>query len=191
MSNYVSKSKVLTHNGESWLVNANHGGLFTGTLKNMIDQIYAMFSYHNKLFLLRFDLHQPSPTDNSEHVSKFISAALKIIMRKYKLKRSIYVWAREIESAAQQHYHCFLVLDGNKVQSPRLINKILGRAWRLYFDGVYNWPSMRCYYQLNKKERHVIQWAIFHISYLAKYKGKNGKKRYSHNFGMSQLKPKN
>ncbi|MEY8201372.1 MAG: inovirus-type Gp2 protein [Colwellia sp.] len=190
MSSHISHCQVISHGGETWFVNAKGSGLFTHTLKQMLDQINAMFSYHNKLFLLRFDLHQLEATPTSKHVSKFLKGILDKIKRSYKLKRSVHAWAREIESAEQQHYHCFIVLDGNKVQGPGLITSLIRQDWKFYCDGSIHWPSKRCYYQISRNDRALTQEAIYHVSYLAKSRGKGFKPPQSKNFGVSQLEPK-
>lgn len=150
----------------------------------------AMFSYHNKLFLLRFDLHQPDPTPTSKHLSEYLKSVIGKIMRHYKLKRIAYAWAREVETVEQQHYHCFIIVDGNKVQRPHIITKVLREDWSLYYDGTIHWPSKRCYYQLRRSDRETTQQAIYHISYLAKSRGKGRKPHQSKDYGISKLKPR-
>jgi len=156
----------------------------------MLDQVSAMFSYHNKLFLLRFDLHQPEATPTSKHLTEFLKSSLSKVIRKYKLSRAIYAWAREAESTDNQHYHCFIALDGNKVQAPHAITKLFAYDWGLYYDGHLHWPSKRCYYQIKRGNRELLQEAIFHISYLAKSRGKGNKPNQAKDYGMSRLKPK-
>ncbi len=190
MSSHISLCQVISHNDETWFVNAKGSGLFTHFLKSMLDQVTAMFSHHNKLFLLRFDLHQPAPTPTSQHVSEFLKSILNKTKRKYKLKRAAYAWAREIESAEQQHYHCFILVDGNKIQNPHGLTELLRHDWDLYYDGSLHWPSKRCYYQLKRNDRETTQQAIYHISYLAKGRGKGLKPSQSKNFGISRVKSK-
>ncbi len=190
MSNHISYSQVISHRGETWFVNSKGSGLFTHFLRQILDQINAMFSFHNKLFLLRFDLHQLEATPTSKHVSEFLKGVLNKIKGKYDLNRTVYAWAREIESAEQQHYHCFIVVDGNKVQKPHLITALMRQDWNLYYDGSLHWPSKRCYYQLSRYDRELTQEAIYHVSYLAKGRGKGRKPPQSKNYGGSRLKPK-
>jgi hypothetical protein len=114
MSAYITHSQVIQYAGGTWFINSKGSGIYTHMMKGMLDQVEAMLSHHNKVFLLRFDLHQPSHTDNSEHVSKFIRGFSEHIKQHYKLSRFGYAWVREQEKAKQQHYHCFILLDGNK-----------------------------------------------------------------------------
>ena len=76
MSKHISYCQVITHSGETWIVNSKGSGLYTHFLKKMLDQVSAMFSYHNKLFLLRFDLHQPEATPTSKHLTEFLKSLI-------------------------------------------------------------------------------------------------------------------
>jgi hypothetical protein len=187
MSAYITHSKVIQHAGNTWFINSRKSGIYTHMMKGILDQVEAMLSHHNKVFLLRFDLHQPSYTDNSEHVSRFIRSFSEHIKKYYKLSRFGYVWAREQEKAKQQHYHCFILLDGNKVQESGYILKAAKKYWELYFDGYLCWPSERCYHNLKRNDHEAIQAAIYHISYLAKGRGKGYKPAQAKNFCRSQI----
>jgi hypothetical protein len=188
MSAYISYSQVITRNDNTWFINSKVSGIYTHIMKAMLDQVEAMLSHHNKVLLIRFDLRQPSYTDNSEHVSKFIKSLSKFIKRKYKLSRFGYVWVREQEKAKQQHYHGFLLLDGNKIQESSYIFKVAKKYWELYYDGYLCWPSDRCYHRLTRNDHEALQDAIYHISYLAKGRGKGYKPAQAKNFGRSRIK---
>lgn len=190
MSAYISHSQVIQYAGKSWFINAKGSGLYTHIMKSILTQIEAMLSHHNKVFLLRFDLHQPEYTDTSKHVSKFFKGMSEHIKSKYRLKRFGYAWARELEEAEQQHYHCFILLDGNKVQQSGYILKEAQKHWELYFDGYLCWPPKRCYHNLTRDDHDGIQDAIYHISYLAKGRSKGYKPAQSKNFGRSRIKYK-
>ena len=190
MSAYITHSQVIQHTGKTWFINSKGSGIYTHMMKSILDQVEAMLSHHNKVFLLRLDLHQPSHTDNSEHVSKFIQRLSEHIKQHYTLSRFGYVWVREQEKAKQQHYHCFILLDGNKVQESGYILKAAKKYWELYFDGYLCWPSSHCYHRLTRDNHDALQEAIYHISYLAKGRGKGYKPAPAKNFGRSRIKNK-
>jgi len=190
MSAYITHSQVIQYAGNTWFINSKKSGIYTHMMKGMLDQVEAMLSHHNKVFLLRFDLHQPSYTDNSEHVSKFIQRLSDHLTVKYKLSRFGYAWVREQEKAKQQHYHCFILLDGNKVQESGYILKAAKKYWELYFDGSLCWPTGRCYHRLTRDDHAALQDAIYHISYLAKGRGKGYKSAQAKNFGRSRVEIK-
>jgi hypothetical protein len=187
---YISHSKVINYNEKIWWVNSRKSGIYTQQMKGMLNQIEAMFSYHNKVFLLRFDLSIPEATDNSEKVSAFFIQLSNKLKAKYKLKRVGYAWTRETEKAKQQHYHAFILLDGNKVQQPNEVVEIAQYIWHLYHDGRLCWPTKRCYYQLKLSDPELLQEAVYHISYLAKVRGKGYKPAQAKNYGSSRLKKK-
>ena len=184
---YISKSKIIEFMGEFYWVNAKGSGLYTQPLKKMLGQIEAMMSYHNKVFLLRFDLHQPIQKNTSKDVTVFFKKLTGKISSEYKLKRIGYAWAREQENVPNQHYHCFILIDGNKVQAPHKIIEIAQWYWEICHDGRLVWPSERCYHQIKKGDTEALQNAIYHISYLAKGRGKEHKPSQSKNFGISRL----
>ena len=86
MSAYISYSQVVTRDKSTWFVNSKVSGIYTHIMKAMLDQVEAMLSHHNKVFLLRFDLHQPSYTDTSKHVSRFFTRLADHLKTKYKVK---------------------------------------------------------------------------------------------------------
>lgn len=113
MSAHITRSKAITHNGKTWFINSNGSGIYTHAMREMLDQIEAMLSHHNKVLMIRFDLRQTYSKDNSNHITDFMRRVSKHVKQEYKLKRFGYAWARELEKAKQQHYHCFILLDGN------------------------------------------------------------------------------
>lgn len=189
MSAYITTSLVIQHHGETWFINSKGSGVYTHMMKVMLNQIEAMFSYHNKLFLLRIELRQPEYTNDSKHISEFFVRLKGFVMRKYKLKRFGYAWVREKEDAEQQHYHCFILLDGSKVQGSYFITKAMKKYWDLYYGGYSCWPD-DCYYCLDRNDRAGLQDAIYRISYLAKGRGKGYKPNHANNFGCSRVKNK-
>ncbi len=187
---YISHSQIVEFMGQCFEVNAAGSGLYTQPLKRMLGQIEAMLSYHNKVFLLRFDLHQTEYTNTSADVSMFFKRYLQSIKKSYNLQRVGFAWAREQERAKSQHYHCFVLVDGNKVRAPHKLTEAVRWYWEVLHDGTIHWPESRCCYQLTRNDWDTLQAAIYHISYLAKGRGKGYKPDQSKNFGGSRLKLK-
>jgi hypothetical protein len=187
MNAYITHSQVIQYNRETWFINSKGSGIYTHMMRGILNQVEAMLSHHNKVLLIRFDLRQPIPKDNSEHVSKFINRLSNHVKQKYKLKRFGYAWARELEKAKQQHYHCFILLDGNKVQESQYIMKAAKIYWQMYFCGSLSWVN---YHRLTRNDHTALQNAIYHISYLAKGRGKGYKPAQAKNFGRSRIRPK-
>ena len=190
MSAYITHSQVIQHNGNTWFINSRKSGIYTHMMKGMLDQVEAMLSHHNKVFLLRLEMKQHSYTDNSERVSKFFQSFKEHIQRRYSLNRFGYVWVREKGNSEQQHYHCFILLDGNKVQEPNYLTKAAQKYWELHLGGHLSWPPKRCYHRLTRDNHEALQDAIYHISYLAKGRDKGYKPTQAKNFGRSRVKKK-
>jgi hypothetical protein len=190
MSSYITHSKAIQHNGNTWFINSKGSGIYTHMMKGILDQVEAMLSHHNKVFLLRLEMKQHTYTDNSQRVSKFFQSFKEHIQRRYSLSRFGYVWVREKGDSEQQHYHCFILLDGNKVQQPNYLTKAARKYWELHLGGYLSWTPKRCYYNLKRNDHEAIQAAIYHISYLAKGRGKGYKPAQAKNFGRSRIKKK-
>jgi len=176
--------------GETYWVNSKKSGLYTKTLGVILGQVEAMLSHHNKVLLVRFDLHQPEYTDTSEAVTKLFKRLGDYLKPKYKLTRVGNVWVREMERAKSQHYHCVLLVDGNKFKTSYRLMERIRWYWEALFDGSIHWPQPRCYYLLTRNNRETMQEAIYHISYLAKGRGKGYKPKQAKNYGASRLKVK-
>ena len=51
-------------------------------------------------------------------ISTFINRQKQRIKRTYKTKDIGHVWKREKEKAKKQHYHVYLIIDGDVIQNP-------------------------------------------------------------------------
>lgn len=187
---YISHSKVTEFMGETYWVNSRISGLYTKILGVILGQLEAMLSHHNKVLLIRFDLRQTEYTDSNEAITRFFKRLGEYLKPKHKLKRMGFVWVRELERAKSQHYHCFLLVDGNKFKTSYKINERIRWYWEVINDGSIHWPQPRCYYLLTRDDRETMQQAIYHISYLAKGRGKGYKPKQAKNYGASRLRPK-
>lgn len=87
----------------------------------ILEQIKACFDYmlenHNKVLFIRFDLRFPQdyqPQGGNDEVSKFFKNINEQL--KHRGIGAASLWVREQHDQDRQHYHCFILLDGNKVQ---------------------------------------------------------------------------
>jgi hypothetical protein len=181
--------------------------IYPDILGSAIKQIDAMQSYHNKVFLLRFDLHLPD-TDISDLEGKaLISAFFKSVKDKLNTKkegslsRVAYQWVFEVERAKKGHYHCWLAVDGSKRHKTGSIKEksgligLLIREWQRISSGtvrIAGKDQEHQGYQLKRDDKATKDSCIYHISYMAKVRGKGygGKRKGSSNYGTSKLKAK-
>jgi hypothetical protein len=183
--------------------------IYPAILIPALEQIDAMLSHHNKVYLLRFDLHLPNtdtPISDAEGKA-LISAFFKSIKEKLSTKkegslaRVAYQWAFEVEKAKKGHYHCWIAVDGNKKQKPGSIKDKSGliglvtREWQKISSGTVRLAGEHQEdkgHKLRRGDEKAKDNCIRHISYLAKVrsKGYGGERKGSSNYGTSRLKAK-
>jgi REP element-mobilizing transposase RayT len=174
-----------------WRVNAGRSGLYVGMLKPMLEQLFAMLAHHNKLLVIRFDCHQDHATENSDHISRFMDKLKKRLMRKYKLCRAGYVWAREQEKVKHQHYHFVLMIDGNKAQHSFEILKIAKQIWQDQNIGNTFSIAPNPFYHFKRNDIASVKDVIWCISYLAKGRGKGYRSPQAKDYASSRIKAPN
>lgn len=125
--------KPIPTTNSSQVNNGKHGDLTCDPdiLKRTQDSLNLMTAKHNKTLFVRFDCHYPSgyPKETS---SGHISDTFKRISEDYQREGvdTKYVWAREQpQEELPQHYHCAMMLDGNKVKSHIPVVKKAEKAW--------------------------------------------------------------
>lgn len=182
----VITSDIYWRHDKEWRVNGTGSGLRTDILNSMLGQLQLMMDYHNKLFVYRFDLHTPTFTEKNTLITDFVRRLFKRIKRHYKLKRIGYFWAREQEKAKQQHYHFALMLDGNKIQHPHTLQLWIEEIWR-QMDGSTSFIRYHNFDRSDINKRHQVS---YHISYLAKPRGKGKRPIQTKDYGGSRLNPK-
>lgn len=113
--------------------NGTYGNLYCNQdiLKNIYEQMVVMSNKHNKVYFVRFDLRYPigyERSDGSEHISELFKRLVERYQRQGTDTR--YIWAREQKTDQDvQHYHCVLLMDGNRVQSYFPILKVVTEIW--------------------------------------------------------------
>ena len=176
-------------NGKSYWVNAKKSGLYTQLLNSIIGQFDAVLSYHSKVHVLRFDLHQNAYTENNKRLTIFNRRFFKWLKRQYDLNRIGFVWVREHDQARQQHYHYALMIDGHKVNHPLSIQNKAVQVWA-DMNGYLFWPE-NPYYNVNRGDHDEIQQTIYRLSYLAKTRSKDKRPPQTKDIGTSRIKKHN
>jgi hypothetical protein len=181
--------------------------IYTDILGLALKQIDAMQSYHRKVYLLRFDLHLPDIPISDSEGKAFISAFFKSVKDKLSTKkegslsRVAYQWVFEVERLKAGHYHCWLAVDGSKRHKTGSIKEksgligLLIREWQRISSGTVRIAGKNQEhqgYQLKRDDKATKDSCIYHISYMAKVRGKGygGKRKGSSNYGTSKLKAK-
>jgi hypothetical protein len=168
----------------AWQINAKGKGLRTDILKSLFGQLQAMMNYHRKVFVFRFDLHTPSYTPDNTLITDFNRPFFKRIKRHYGVKRIAFGWVREKEKKKNQHYHYVVMLDGSKIQHPERLQSWITEIWG-HLDGTAHWAG---YHLLNRNDEAKKHAVSYHISYLAKARGKGYRPTQTKDYGGSRLK---
>lgn len=175
--------------GDIFEVNVGKSGTDGKILKRILSQLGVMLSKHNKVVVARIDFHQPHYTANNSHLNGVLQTFSNYVKRHYGVSRVGYCWVREQERAKAQHYHLALMFDGNRIKHPRKLLEHIGEKWAFYTDGTFHIPKAPIH-RLTRDNGEAISKAVYHLSYLAKGRGKGYKPPKTRDFSTSQLKPK-
>lgn len=85
---------------------------------------------NDKTMVVRFDLHFPQDQD-APGDNKDISRTMAKLKQKYKRGNTSpeYAWAREQEASHNPHYHCVLLVDAERVDTPAAIFDDAEQLW--------------------------------------------------------------
>jgi hypothetical protein len=178
---YIIKSKYYECCGRLWEVNPSKSGLRTDILKRILEQLNNEISQHRKLFIFRFDLSVLDYTERNELMAVFFRRLSRRVFVYYETDME-YFWVRELEKSKQQHYHCYIILNGSKVNNPYYIQEWIKQIWDLY--GRCFWSA---YHNLNRKDSIKRQEVTYHLSYLAKVRGKGYRSTQTKDYGHSRI----
>lgn len=86
---------------------------------------------HSKTLFLRFDVRFPS-SFISDLENTQIQRLMKYINQYYKYKEydPAYIWAREMHNSHNPHYHCLLLLDGQKICKYNSVFEYIEKKWK-------------------------------------------------------------
>lgn len=180
----------VTHQGEyhyagtSYPINSTKSGCYTQILRRAIEQLTTMVSIYRRVLFIRIDLHHPQSAPTSEHVSAFIEAARKYVLRCYQSKHMGFLWVREQEKVPHPHYHLVLMLDGDKIRHPGKLLEALDKIW-VRRGGTTSVPT-KPYLFIDLPA--LLAEAVYRASYLAKARGKGFRPNGTRDFGSSRIK---
>jgi len=187
----TTNRKRITHesnfklNGKTYAVNSAESGLFVEMLTKIIEQFEIAQSNWGRVFVLRFDLHQPFFREDSRHLTAFMRRLFPKLKRKYGFKDIGYAWAREQERSKSQHYHFVLFLDGNLIRHSSKISEMIRQAWEMPSGG-FHVPTIKHPFHFTDTEQEA-QEAIYRVSYLAKTRGKGYRPPKAKDYSCSRM----
>jgi hypothetical protein len=175
-------------------------------MKAFINQVESYGTHYTSgTTIIRFDLALPDnmadhkdPAAETELISAFFKKLKERLGYKTNgdIKKMIYAWVREVEKAKKGHFHCYIGLPHRQVRAPGVISSdthagngtmgLIEEIWDRLTDGGRVWYSKTH----RIKDDASRQKAIYHISYLAKVRGKTYAANAGHrNWGSSRLAP--
>lgn len=192
---------------DGYEINGGKGkAIIEDAMKAFIHQVESYATHYTSgTTIIRFDLalpehmaDNPDPAVETELISAFFKKLKERLGYKVNnaVKKIIYAWVREVETAKKGHFHCYIGLPFRQVRSPGLLstettpgNGTLGLIediWKRLADGGRVWHAKTHRIKNDASRRK----AIFHISYLAKVRGKTYSANAGHrNWGSSRLTP--
>jgi hypothetical protein len=167
----------------------NKHSCFTDILDAMHGQMQAMLSHHNKVIVVRVDLHCDKYTPCNSELSRFMCKVRKRLYSRYKCTRFGYLWVREQERSKSQHYHVMLIIDANKIQHPSALLGWLQERWSVRGHPRPYVPK-HCFYKVHRGDDKAFGEAFYRCSYLAKVRGKGYGCLCANNYSGSRVRLK-
>tara|TARA_R110002111_G_scaffold76736_4_gene121457 strand:- start:215 stop:1027 length:813 start_codon:yes stop_codon:yes gene_type:complete len=188
----ITCNDTFTHGGVTYEINNGNGklGLFVECLRSIVEQFQIALHIWRRVFVLRFELHQPFKTDTSEQITNYRKRLFQRLKRDYGFNKIGFCWAREYHGKGKgQHYHFALFLDGNLIRHSSRINDIIRDAWERPTGGYRIGKIQRPYYLVDDEK--MAQKAMYRLSYLAKVRGKGHRLKQAKDFQCSRMKLNN
>jgi len=165
----------------------NRKRLYKEIVLRIHNQMSAMLDYHCKILVVRFDFRMTEYSEGNELISGVFRVLKKQLSKRYKMKRIGHIWVREQNTSEQQHYHCALMLDANKVRHPA---KIFERLESICVTRDQLPPSLpkNPYYIVARGDTEAFSNAFYRLSYLAKIKTKDQRVGSNNDYSTSKIK---
>lgn len=163
-------------------------------MNRIIRLVDSFICQYQKVFALRFDLHHSnaSAEDSNAMLQKFLKRLKETLKSAYKTDVKA-VWSCEKSNSDKHHYHLAILLNGNKVQAPQKVFKVVRELWERISGGIAPYIPHVHYNLVRKSDERfwvTLQALFVRLSYLAKsetdYRPAGGKK---FSFGMSRINP--
>ena len=128
---YYSTTNV--SNFEGFPINVGNDGQFLCydmMLKRVYDLMMGMISRHNKILFIRFDLRFPN-----DYAPEHSNNAVSLLFKTFKEYYNYYgidvqfAWFREQSKEKHQHYHCIVLMNGNKVLKYFPVLQYISEVW--------------------------------------------------------------
>lgn len=153
---------------------------------------------HSRVLSVREDIHYPEefgPVSGNDDIVKTMAKVVQTFARKG--LDPAYIWVREQEKSEHPHYHCLVLLNGQKTRSASMVYDVTERHWQ----NTIGTESKGLVHHCNGTREHphengeVIsrsqgrpEYVNRQISYIAKPTEKSPRKDGLRDFGMSRMR---
>jgi len=170
-------------------INSAKSGVYAETMKTIINQLEACRSHHGRILVVRFDLHSHGfkLSDNNKVVSLFMKRIVSWVERNYSTNKIGRLWVRECERAKHQHYHCALMIDGDKIRHPKKLLEVIKERWEMASPS-HHMPYVPKPYHFVDKHSGLND-SVYRLSYFAKCRGKGYRPDQAKDFSASRITP--
>ena len=175
--------------GLGWLVMCFVDGINRKILNLIYQFLSAYLSRHSKIFIVRFDISLYDSPSHNKTIGKIMRSVATNLSNNYKSKAA-YCWVREQNNIEDKcHYHCFVLLNGHKVNKSKTTFDYARHAIEIYVDANPYFPA-HCYYMVKRNDLASFQAALYRLSYLAKNESKQGIPPKVKGYFFSTITPK-
>ncbi|SIO30724.1 YagK/YfjJ domain-containing protein [Halodesulfovibrio marinisediminis] len=172
-----------------------------GHYVDILNRVYGVLNYqvqkHNKVLVVRFDLHYPAEMNAMQcnsAISQFYDRFTRNLKRNGADPKLVWVW--EQCSSHNPHYHCMLTVDGNKHQHPQNLYAKAAEHWSRAIGVACNEVLVDyCnqagpgYYNLRRNDPDFVEKCnkcFERCSYMAKVRSKEDIPKEVHRHGGSR-----
>lgn len=194
-----TKQTEITIKGRTLSVNTWGGekGCYVEMLHAIDDQISAMLSHHNKVLMVRLDVHVHDRTPDNNIMSDFVERLKRWASGYYKKNiRTGHVWCREVSSDKGLHYHLILLFNGDEVKSHYYVLQKAKQIARHHahrgYRRVPHFGDDPMHMMITRGDDASYKRAFEWASYLAKTRTKDNKHRSGKgkNYSKSKIEHK-
>lgn len=151
-----------------WPILYPEGEYYPRIMKALFDTVNQTSQRSSRFFAVRYDLHLKRYTDDNQVMSDFCQQLAQALRVRYPRSFIDIFWVREHGLAAAQHYHCIVMMDGNYIRQPKVLNGLVEQVWQVITKGTV-WSPRSPYYMVHRDDYQTLSEFLLRLSYFAKY----------------------
>lgn len=156
-----------------WPILHPEGEYYPQIMKALFDAVNQTSQRSSRFFAVRYDLHLKHYTDNNQVMTDFCQQLAQVLRVRDPLSFVNIFWVREHDKAAAQHYHCVVMMDGNHIRMPHVLNRLVEQVWQATTKGTVWFPKSP-YYMVHRNDSQTLCEFLLRLSYFAKCATKTG-----------------